>query len=131
MEHTIFESNSTKLSLDSVIGCLRLQIKGYINEEVFKDILTKALSHFPKLKVTKTLNDFREFKGTTPAMQKWVIKNYYPSLVKNGLTHGALVLNSDVFAKFAAKNVQDKASKAFDYEIFPSLEEAEDWLKKY
>jgi len=64
-------------------------------------------------------------------MQKWVITNYYPALVKNGLTHGALVLNSDVFAKFAAKNVQGQASQAFDYQIFPSLKEAEDWLMKH
>jgi hypothetical protein len=59
-----------------------------------------------------------------------VVKEYYPSLVKNGLTHGALVLSNDVFAKFAAKNVQNKALN-FDYPAFPDLHEAQGWLAKH
>jgi len=58
MEHIIFESSSTKLSLDNAIDCMCLQIKGYIKEDEFKEILTKALNHFPQLKGTVSKNKF-------------------------------------------------------------------------
>lgn len=128
--NTIFESKSTHLSHDNELGCMRLQIKGFIKEDEFKEVLTQAMSTFTRLGVKKVLNDFRAFKGTTPAMQQWVVKNYYPTMVKKGLTHGALVLNSDVFAKYATKNVRDKASQGFEYQAFPSMKDAEEWLKK-
>lgn len=127
---TIFESKSTHLSHDAKHGCMRLQIKGFIKEEEFREVLTQAMNTFARLGVKKVLNDFRAFKGTTPAMQQWVVKNYYPAMVKKGLTHGALVLNSDVFAKYTTKNVRDKAAQGFDYQAFPCMTDAEEWLKK-
>ena len=131
MENIIFESSTNQLSLDEEIGCLRLQIKGYLKEDVFKGVLIGVMNHFPKFKVTKTLTDFRSFTGITPALQQWVSINYYPVLVKNGLTHGALVLNKEAFDKCNIKTVQSKDPQVFNYQVFTSLKKAEDWLKKH
>lgn len=105
MINTHFESKFAAISFDPEQGYMLLQINGYIEEKAFQEVLTKAMNYFARLNVNKVLNDFRVFKGTTPAMQQWVVQCYYPTLVKQGLTHGALVLSSDVFAKYAAKNV--------------------------
>lgn len=127
MMKTHFESKVATLSYNSQEQYMYLQIRGFMKEEDFREILLKAQKLFSDLKIHKMLNDFREFKGTTPTMQEWVVKEYYPVLVKNGLTHGALVLSNDVFAKYAAKNVQSKLHH-FDYPAFSDLQEAEAWL---
>lgn len=130
MMKSLFESKFAVLSYNSQQQYMCLQVRGFMKENDFREVLLKARKLFPTLGVHKMLNDFREFKGTTPAMQEWVVKEYYPSLVKDGLTHGALVLSNDVFAKFAAKNVQNKVHN-FDYPAFPDLQEAENWLAKH
>lgn len=124
-----FESEFAVLSHSKNTQSMNLQIKGFIKENEFKNVLLKAIDYFGSLGVTKILTDFREFKGTTPAIQQWVAQTYYPALVQKGLTHGALVLNGDVFAKYTAKNVLSKINHMFEYPAFSDINEAEKWLK--
>ncbi|EAY31562.1 hypothetical protein [Microscilla marina] len=131
MINTYFESVSATISYNSQAQYMCLQIRGFMKEEDFKRVLLKAREFFISLRIHKVLNDFREFKGTTPSMQEWAVKEYYPTLVKNGLTHGALLLNNDVFAKYAAKNVQGKASQTFEYPAFNNITQAEKWLARH
>lgn len=128
MTKTLFESNNALISYNDQEGFVRFTIKKFVKDEDFKDVLQKMLEVFPTLGASKVLNDFRQFKGVSSATQQWVVQSYYPTMVKNGLLQAALVLNNDIFAKLAGKNVKSGVEELFAYKAFPHIEEAEDWL---
>ncbi|OJJ19557.1 hypothetical protein BKI52_22380 [marine bacterium AO1-C] len=129
MTKTYLESNTAQVSYDPQEGFFRLTIKKFVKDEEFKNILLRIIDWFSEQSsATKILNDFRGFKGVSPALQEWVTQHYYPSMVKGGLKQAALVLSNDVFAKVAGKKVKSGVDSMFMYKAFPSIDEAESWL---
>ncbi|HAS45426.1 MAG TPA: hypothetical protein DCS93_33390 [Microscillaceae bacterium] len=128
MNRIYLESNTAQVSYNPQEGFFRLTIKKFIKDEDFKEVLQRVMKWFSEHESTKILNDFRNFKGVSPALQEWVTKTYYPNMVKGGLKQAALVLNNDVFAKVSGKKVKSEVDMMFLYKAFPSIEEAEGWL---
>lgn len=85
--------------------------------------------YFKTLGISKILNDFRSFQGSSPAAQKWVLDNYYPTMKSYGLVHVATVVSSSVFAAHTVNNVQNQLTQDFEYKTFGDMEEAEEWLE--
>jgi len=128
MTKIYLESSTAQVSYNPQEGFFRLTIKKFMKDEEFKEVLQQITQWFSEHAATKILNDFRNFKGASPALQEWVTQVYYPSMVKGGLKQAALVLNNDVFAKVASKKVKSGVDKMFLYKAFPSIEAAESWF---
>lgn len=124
-----FNSKYATISYDPAEEFVRLEIHAFLNDEGIKELFTKVLHYFKTLDTTKILNDFRNFKGSSPKAQKWVSEHYYPAMREYGLTHIATVLSSSIFAEHTVHNVQKKLTEYFGYETFDDVEEAEEWLK--
>lgn len=68
-----------------------------------------------------------EAKGTFTNMKEHLTTMFFPTLKKNGVDCCAVVINDDVFIKFATKSIQKELTD-FDFTSFDNLNQAKDWI---
>lgn len=124
-----FQSKQATVSFDEEEGFVRLKIDAFLGAEGIKELFTETMQYFKTLGISKILNDFRGFQGSSPAAQKWVLDNYYPAMKSYGLVHVATVVSSSVFAAHTVNNVQNQLTQDFEYKTFGDIDEAEEWLE--
>lgn len=125
-----FKAKHVEVSFNQQDEFMCLIVSGFMRESGFQEALQQAMHFFDTLSANKVLNDFRGFKGTTPTMQKWVVENYYPTMVQQGLEYTALVLDEDIFVRYATNNVKNQVSELLTINTFHNVDMAKEWLKK-
>lgn len=106
-----------------------------MNETEFIGINKALLDEFKKLNCNKLLVDALNMGVVSPGGQKWVVENLVPGMIAHlkgrKLYHAQIIPEKDIFGKFAAKNIEDRASKVPGMVMiaFPSEAEGRAWLQ--
>ncbi len=103
--------------------------KQFSNDEQYRVNLTEMINQVQQQKVTNIIFDAKNFKGTSPANQKWVMEHFVPEVVKAGVRKIALIFPKDAFGQFALKNyIKSAAKDMVEPDMFENKEEAVAWV---
>ena len=100
---------------------------GYPEVEEHKVMYMKAMEYLKKNKTAAFIMDFRKMKGTFTMLNDWTIEFFRPA-VEIGLKKSAMVLNNDIFTKFASNDAIGKV-KLIQIQTFKDPKEAENWCE--
>jgi hypothetical protein len=107
--------------------------KAWANETQYKLAVDTQLKAVQESGSEYIIVDIREFKGTTPAAQKYTTEVVMPKLYhKTKLKKIAYIVGENIFANFTLTSIRKEIDKEayLQTNAFTSLEDAETWLLK-
>lgn len=130
----IFDSKFLKITYNEKANAILEEWKMYYGPKVemdaFRQPMLELIKTFKDKKLVKWLSDNTEQKRLNEKDQWWVEENFYPEIVKAGLTHVALVNAKSILGTGVAKNCLRNLSQEVEIEIFNNSEDGIDWLQK-
>jgi len=105
-----------------------------MNETEFIAVNKALLDEFRKKQSNRLLVNALNMGVISTGGQKWVVENLVPGMISHlkgrNLYHAQIIPEKDVFGKFAAKNIEDRASKVPGMVMiaFSNAKEGMDWL---
>jgi len=76
------------------------------------------------------LNNNSLVAGLWSQNTEWLINDWAPRAVAQGLTHFAHVISPESLARLSAENLQNKISSFFRMQIFEKPDQAKEWLQQ-
>ena len=123
----IFENESVKFFYDDETRIFRANFYGAVNIEKITEAFNFIISNPNKLNTIAVLSDLTNLKGTFTMLMDYFDDKLYPYLNSKGILCDAIILNDDVFTKFAVK----KLETAIDYikiKTFKDEDSAMKWI---
>ena len=123
----LYENDSVKFYFDSETRIFRANFYGRLNMNNVIEAFNFIISNPSELNTIAILSDLRELKGTFTGLMDYFEDKLYPYLNSKGILCDAIILNDDVFTKFAVK----KLESAIDYikiEAFNNEDSAMEWI---
>jgi hypothetical protein len=124
----LFSSKHLDVEYNPEYKYLYANWKGFQTFETIKQGGEKILELLQTKGARKLLNDNTSVSGPfTNESQEWAAKNWFPRMMKAGLTHFAWIFSSNVFAVLSAEKTltafESKTSKAFE-----DFKAAQQWI---
>ncbi|MBK6266748.1 STAS/SEC14 domain-containing protein [Marivirga sp. S37H4] len=128
MSQTTLELPEVIVEQQPEISAAVITLRGTLTSEDYRRAMEANydLCKFPHIK--NWLQDNTEAGLLSIEDQQWVSNVLIP-LAAQFVDKIAIVISKDVFRKFAAKNILDKKRGELNFQYFPNLEEAKNWLK--
>ncbi|QHT67252.1 hypothetical protein GXP67_11685 [Rhodocytophaga rosea] len=123
----IHKNGFCKAQYDPSTKTVRTQYIGIANVESITDLLRKVLEFSAKQPIRHMIANLTLMQGTFTGALDFFEKEFYPTMIKNGLETYAMAVSSDVFTHFAATQLKKKVGGKLEWQAFPSVEKAEQW----
>ncbi|MBN2342348.1 MAG: hypothetical protein JXX29_23160 [Deltaproteobacteria bacterium] len=106
------------------------EIKGFIQGDNFKKLLTTGSDAFKKHHCTKWLSDDRKSSALRKEDLDWGHENWEPGIMKAGWKHWALVLPEQIFGQMNMKElIKRYGEQGVSVQVFTDPDEAMTWLE--
>jgi hypothetical protein len=100
---------------------------GVVNQPLGMVTIRKVMAFAEKNKVRAIVSDLSRMKGTFTGVNEFLEKEYYPHMIKNGLTSTAIILSNDIFTKYATNDLSKRVGN-FELQIFETFDAGEAWI---
>ncbi len=82
--------------------------------------------------VENYISDIRAQKIVSPVLRQWFQAEALPTAVSQGLKHGAVIFDGNVFKKYYLNNIMNTSKKfGLPLKFFYTLEEAKVWFRSF
>lgn len=122
----LYESSFLNISHDNEMGTLSCVWTGFQTDEGIKEAGAIILGIIEEKGVKKILNDNRLVKGSWKDVASWVNEDWFPAIIKAGVTKFAWIYSKDIFARYSAKKA---AGNTEIIKVFENVEDARRWLE--
>ncbi len=130
--HTLLENEWIRVELlsdkSTIAGTWKEKGRQVISEEEFQAIFTAILEALKDYDVENWADDTTNMGVVLVGCQRWMVGDFFPKAIANGLKKISIINSKDIFAVSAVKNVLNKISGEVEVEIFDSREKAERWI---
>jgi hypothetical protein len=93
---------------------------------------TAALNHImifsTRHRVKSLIMDLSKMTGILTVKSDYLEKNFFPQMIRSGLTHAAIVLSNDIFTRFAAERLQ-KVISGVEIRIYDDPIKGTSWIE--
>ncbi len=127
MMELIHENDFANANYDRSRFLVQTQYVGIAHVQPIVELLRKVMEHSGKEKVRAMRANLTRMQGTFTEAMEFFEKEFYPTMIKNGLLSYAIVVSNDAFTKYAATQLRKKAGNV-DFHIYQNLEEADQWI---
>jgi hypothetical protein len=126
---TIIENEFASLWRHSDTNIIHHQFKKYIHGPAFREILTAGHALMLKHHCTKWLSDDSNNGAVAPDDEKWSQNEWFPSMMKAGWKHWAVLPPAKVVGQMNIKRFAATYGKlGLNARIFTDHSDAIDWL---
>ncbi len=135
MSDILHATKNVRFYIDESVPCLVNEWHGYISSADFRKNIFKLLEvgkeYRPSYLKLPLLADTRTLGAISRADLDWVVQEVNHLYVKIGIQHEAFVMSQDAFGNAALNRYVTQTTQygTFTVQIYPSLEEAKQWLK--
>lgn len=114
--------------MNKPIDCVCIKLTGYLEGEVYRALLNKAIELLKKYCASKLLGDTSSSEAISVENQDWSNNDWAKRAVEAGLRYNAIVLPEDIFGRLSIEYIVDDA-KVVKVKYFNNIAEAGEWLK--
>jgi hypothetical protein len=111
---------------DPATTIVRTEYVGIAQVEAITDLLRKVIDYSGKAPAKHMIANLTRMQGTFTGALPFFEKEFYPSMIANGLESYAMAVSTDVFTQYAASQLRKKVGQ-IDWHVFSSVKEAEQW----
>ena len=130
MVELIYKNEFGSAVYDRANKMVRTQYSGMVKVDAITDLLLKVIEFSWKQKIHTMIANLTEMQGTFTGALDFFEKEFYPTMIKNGLHSYACALSKDAFTKYAATQLQKKVGGSLEWHAFQTVAEAERWMKE-
>ncbi len=112
----IYDHKNCTVELFDDIPAVYITLKGFIKDQVYKQISEDRLDLFKKHNIKYLVTDAREMKVLSQESQKYNKVHFVPALEKMKISKSYMILSEDTFMKLMLNNI-DKQLKQSDSAI--------------
>lgn len=123
----LYETDYIHITYKTETGTLCCVWVGRQTEEGIKSAGAIIIKIIEEKSVKKILNDNRQVKGSWKDVAGWVNEEWFPAIIRAGVTHFAWILSTNIFARYSARKA---AGKTKIIKSFTKEDEATRWLEK-
>lgn len=114
---------------DDAIRTVGAEWLGYTEKNDFREALNVGYELFIQKRSTRWLADTRNMGPMAPEDQDWVNNDWFPRMIKAGMTRMAVIVARKVVTQMTVRRVLSKVgNKDFTAAYFDDLEDARNWL---
>jgi hypothetical protein len=128
MVELIYKNELCNAKYDRISKLVRTQYVGIVKVDAITDLLRKVMEFSGKEQVNYMIANLTEMQGTFTGALDFFEKEFYPTMIRNGLYAYASTLSKDAFTKYAAAQLQKKVGGKLEWHAFSTVLEAENWM---
>lgn len=102
--------------------------KQMISQSEFENIFNKIVEGIKEYEIENWADDTTNMGIIPVSCQQWMVGNFFPRAISNGLKKVSIINSKDIFAISAVKNVLNKVAKDLQVETFENKSEALKWM---
>lgn len=129
MSITFYEANNVVVEEMPLLHAAKITFKGSVKSEEYRKAMEKNYELCKRPEIKNWLQNNLEAGILSVEDQHWVSTDLIPRAAAF-VDKIAVVVSTDVFRKFAAKNILEKERGKLNFQYFESIESAENWLKE-
>lgn len=125
----VTKNDLAEANYDAEKKIIHYKFVGNVNVTLATEFLNNVLEFSKDNKIKGIHCDISKLKGTFTMMNDYLVNEYFPVLIKQGLQCNSMVVSSDIFTQFATNDLIQKMGN-FIIRNFKDLDEAYTWVEE-
>ena len=126
----IHKNEFCKAEFDPSSKTVRTQYIGIAKADAITNLLTKVMEFSGQHDIKHMIANLTKMQGTFTGLLDFFERQFYPTMINNGLRTYAMAVSPDVFTKYASNQLEKKVGNKLAWHAFNSLEDAEEWTTR-
>ena len=123
----IYENERGRAQYDRERQIVIYDFFGRFNFDLSKDIINAVREYSGKHLILGAHVDLSQLEGTFSALNEYLVADYFPDVIANGMLCQSIVVPEDVFTKFAVNALIQQLGH-FTIRTFSDADEAYNWV---
>jgi len=123
----IYENSLGGAQFDPKTQIVHLEFKGVVSPKLGYEIFDAVLEFIKTTKVKASFHDISKLEGTFAMMNEYLFTKFFPTMVAQGHSYGAIIVSENVFTQFAIESLLQETDGNFT-QTFKNHERGYQWL---